>query len=135
LIELKNESSDGESVYKLSNNNNEFIPENRSVGNTVLLRVNTAMTSDGQYAISSNNKQLGWAAFNFDRTESDLQFADKSLLKNMLNQKNHMLLDNSRANLSAEVKQIKDGILLWKVCVILALLFLLIEILLIRFWK
>ncbi len=135
LLELKNESSNGESVYKLSNGKNEFIPENRSVGNTVLLRVNTILPSDGHYAISANNKNLGVAAFNFDRTESNLKFTEKSELKNIFNQKNQLVLDNTSANLAAEVKQIKDGILLWKLCVILSLLFLLTEVLLIRFWK
>lgn len=135
LLELKNENSNGESVYKLSNGKNEFIPENRSVGNTVLLRVNTTLPSDGHYTIAANNKNLGIAAFNFDRTESNLKFADKAELKNIFSQKNQLVLDNTRANLAAEVKQIKDGILLWKLCVILSLLFLLIEVLLIRFWK
>ena len=132
---MKNESANGEGVYKLSNGKNEFIPENRSVGNTVLLRVNTTLPSDGHYTIAANNKNLGVAAFNFDRTESNLKFADKDELKKRFNQKNQLVLDNTRANLAAEVKQIKDGILLWKLCVILSLLFLLIEVLLIRFWK
>lgn len=135
LLELKNETSNGESVYKLSNGKNEFIPENRSVGNTVLLRVNTTLPSDGHYTIAANNKTAGIAAFNFDRTESSLKFAEKAELKNIFNQKNQLVLDNTRANLAAEVKQIKDGILLWKLCVILSLLFLLTEVLLIRFWK
>lgn len=135
LLELKNGNTTNESVYKLSNGKNEFIPENRSVGNTVLLRVNTTLSSDGIYAISANDKNLGIAAFNFDRTESNLKFTEKADLKNIFNQKNQIVLDNTKANLSAEVKQIKDGVLLWKVCVILSLLFLLIEILLIRFWK
>lgn len=135
LIELKNSNATGESVYKLTNGKNEFIPENRSVGNSVLLRVNNTLESDGHYSINSNNAELGIAAFNFDRTESNLKFADKTEIKNTFNQKNQVILDNAKANLSAEVKQIKDGVLLWKVCVILSLLFLLIEILLIRFWK
>jgi hypothetical protein len=139
LLELKNENFPmaigSESVYKLSNGKNEFIPENRSVGNTILLRVNTTLSSDGHYTINANNKNLGVAAFNFDRTESTLKFTEKDELKKIFSQKNHLVLDNTRANLAAEVKQIKDGILLWKLCVILSLLFLLIEVLLIRFWK
>ena len=139
LLELKNENFPmaigSESVYKLSNGKDEFIPENRSVGNTILLRVNTTLSSDGHYTINANNKNLGVAAFNFDRTESTLKFTEKDELKKIFSQKNHLVLDNTRTNLAAEVKQIKDGILLWKLCVILSLLFLLIEVLLIRFWK
>lgn len=135
LIELKNSNTNGESVYKLSNGKNEFIPENRSVGNSVLLRVNNTLESDGHYSINSNNNELGIAAFNFDRTESNLKFASKDEIATTFNKKNQLILDNTKANLSAAIKQIKDGVLLWKICVILSLLFLLIEILLIRFWK
>ena len=135
LIELKNDNRDNESIYKLYNGTNEFIPENRSLGNAVLLRVNTTLPTDGVYTISTNNKNIGVAAFNFDRTESALQFPDKNELAQTFQQKNQLILDNTKANLAAEVKQIKDGVLLWKVCVILSLLFLLLEILLIRFWK
>ncbi|MEZ5025450.1 MAG: BatA domain-containing protein [Chitinophagales bacterium] len=135
LIELNNTTSGNESIYKLTNGKYEFIPENRSIGTSTLLRINTTLPVDGIYAISSQNKTFGLAAFNFDRTESVLDFASKETLKKYYSGKNQLVLDNTQANLAAEVKQIKDDILLWKVCVILSLLFLLIEILLIRFWK
>lgn len=135
LIELKNESATGESIYTLSNGKNEFIPENRSIGSTLLLHVNQTLPSDGLYTIANKDKDLGVAAFNFDRTESVLKFATKDELKSTYKLKNQLLLDNAAVNLSAKVKQIKDGVLFWKVCVILSLLFLLAEILLIRFWK
>ena len=135
LLEFKNNNHSNERVYTFSNGIHEFIPENRSVGNTTLLRVNTTLPSDGIYTINTNNQTIGWAAFNFNRTESDLKFANKDELKHAFSHKNQLLLDNTKANLAAEVKQIKDGILLWKVCVILSLFFLLVEILLIRYWK
>ena len=135
LIELKNEQTSGEQIYKLTNGKNEFIPENRSIGNTLLLHVNQILPSDGHYTISNNEKMLGVAAFNFDRSESVLKFATPSDLKQKYTLTNQLVLNNSAVNLSAKVKQIKDGVLFWKVCVILALLFLLAEILLIRFWK
>lgn len=135
LIELKEESAEGENVYKLSNRKNEFIPETRTLGTTTVLRVNSILPSDGFYDIIKNNKTVGIVAFNFDRTESQLKFADKETLKNLFAQKNQIIIDNANSNLSAAVKQIKEGTLLWKVCVILSLLFLLAEVLLIRFWK
>jgi hypothetical protein len=132
LIELRNENAGEESVYTLSNGQNEFIAENRSVGNTVLLRVHNILPSDGLYSITANKKLAGMAAFNFDRTESKLEFAGKDLLKKTFSGRNQLVLDNASAGLAAAVKQIRDGVLLWKVCVILALLCLLAEILVIR---
>ncbi|HMZ33968.1 MAG TPA: BatA domain-containing protein [Chitinophagales bacterium] len=135
LIELKNENASNERVFTLSNGKYEFIPENRTIGNTVLLRVNTNLPSDAHYSVNADGKTVAMAAFNFDRTESDIKFADKSELQALYKNKNQIILDNTRTNLAAAVKHLKDGILLWKLCVILSLLFLLIEILLIRFWK
>lgn len=135
LIELEGGNTIGENVYKLSNGKNEFIPENRTIGNTVLLRVNTTLQVDGFYTIMAQNKSAGIVAFNFDRTESQLKFATKEDLKKLFNQKNQIILDNTNVNLSAAIKQLKEGVLLWKLCVILSLLFLLAEVLLIRFWK
>ena len=135
LIELEGGNTIGENVYKLSNGKNEFIPENRTIGNTVLLRVNTTLPVDGFYTIMAQNKSAGIVAFNFDRTESQLKFATKEDLKKLFNQKNQIILDNTNVNLSAAIKQLKEGVLLWKLCVILSLLFLLAEVLLIRFWK
>ena len=135
LLEVKNEISNSEAVYKLTNGKYEFIPENRTIGNTILLRVNTTLPTDGLYNIVNNAKTQAVVAFNFDRTESGLRFADNSMLAKIFNQKNQIILDNAQSNLSVAVKHIKDGILLWKVCVILSLIFLLIEVVLLRFWK
>ena len=59
----------------------------------------------------------------------------KKSKRELFNQKNQIILDNTNVNLSAAIKQLKEGVLLWKLCVILSLLFLLAEVLLIRFWK
>ena len=135
LIELKGVSANGETVYRMSNGKWEFIPENRSVGNSVLLHVNHELESDGNYAIQTDKSAIGSVAFNYDRTESDLKFKDQKELKALYSAKNQLLLDNSASNLVAEVKQIKEGIILWKLCLILCLIFLLAEVLLVRFMK
>jgi hypothetical protein len=135
LVELKGESADGETIYNLSNGRSEFIPENRSIGNSVVLRVNQDLESDGIYTIRSGQTDKGAAAFNYDRSESTLKFKDKTALAALYSDKNQLLLDNSSANLAASVKQIKEGIILWKLCLILCLVFILSEVLLIRFMK
>ena len=81
------------------------------------------------------SKQYAQQSRPHDQKKTTIHILVGLFLANIFNQKNQIILDNTNANLSAEVKQIKDGVLLWKVCVILSLLFLLIEILLIRFWK
>jgi len=135
LIEVKDSARIKEQVYRMTNGNNEFIPENRSLGNTTLLRVNTTLPEAGHYTVMAGNNPLKVTAFNFDRSESQLVFTDKDKLKQRYSGKNQQILENTQANIASHVKQIKDGILLWKVCVILSLIFILTEILLIRYWK
>ncbi|HQD11693.1 MAG TPA: hypothetical protein PLW43_02010, partial [Chitinophagales bacterium] len=89
----------------------------------------------GHYTVMVGNNPLKVTAFNFDRSESQLVFTDKDKLKQRYSGKNQQILENTQANIASHVKQIKDGILLWKVCVILSLIFILTEILLIRYWK
>lgn len=135
LVELKGVSADGETVYTLSNGQSEFIPENRSIGNSVLLRVNQNLETDGVYSIRTGKNTMGSVAFNYDRSESDLRFKNNDQLKALYSAKNQLLLDNTAANLAASVKQIKEGIILWKLCLILCLVFILSEVLLIRWMK
>ena len=135
IIELKNITSLGEQAYVMSNGNYEFIPENRSIGNSVLLRVNWTLPVNGHYTVSENNKPIAVVSFHFDRSESELRFADRQELRKRYNKISQFILNSSNSNLFAEVKKIKDGVLLWKLCVILALLFLLAEILIIRYFN
>ncbi len=135
IIELKQEKSSGDQVFTMSNGQHEFIPENRSIGNSVLLRVSWALPVDGYYTVSSANKSVAVVAFNFDRSESVLSFATREELKKLFKKPTQFVLDPSNTGLTAAVKKIKDGVLLWKLCVILALVFLLIEILLIRYFN
>lgn len=135
-IELKPEQIKGNTQISIVGGKSEFIPESRTIGNTLLLNINQNLEYDGIYQIKENNGQTGNSiAFNFDRKESNLDFLSANELEKRYNLPNFKILDQKKSNLSAQVKHIKDGVILWKWCIISALICLLAEILLIRFLK
>jgi len=74
-------------------------------------------------------------AFNFDRKESDLSYKDETALSEGLPGNMKVLSQNAEANFSQVVGEQERGIVLWRWCVIFALLFLALEVLFLRLWK
>jgi hypothetical protein len=59
----------------------------------------------------------------------------KEELKEKFTGNNIKLLDATNTNLSATITELSKGMALWKVCIILALIFLASEVLLLRFLR
>jgi hypothetical protein len=51
------------------------------------------------------------------------------------NIKNYTTIDPTVIDLTKKLKQLTDGVSLWKYCIIFVLVFLFVETLLLRFWK
>lgn len=134
-IAIDNKLSNSEGVYKITNGNFEYIPSQRPAGKKVILGLQNQLTQDGIYDIKNSQTTLTKIAFNFDHRESALNFATIDELKTDLKGCKLQIIDDKNSNIKAAIKQIKEGIVLWKVCLIFTLLFLLIEILLLRFFK
>ncbi|MDB5281401.1 MAG: double-transrane region domain protein [Bacteroidota bacterium] len=128
--------SGADKVYKIKGDNVEFIPEQFAVGNKILLGLNDQIKKAGFYKVGldrSDSTEL--LALNFDRKESDLKFFDAAQLKEKYPQGNVNVVNAANAEVASVVKELDRGTSLWKLCIILALLFLAIEITLLRFWK
>ena len=77
-------------------------------------------------------------AFNFNRLESDLRYFNYVELKDKLDLaqiKNATVIEAAGRNFSEIFDEIQNGKQLWKLCILLALFFILVEVLIIRFWK
>ena len=74
-------------------------------------------------------------AFNYDRVESNLDHLTKAELKNKYGAQANIMDNTLTADLTSVIKEKDQGVTLWRWCLILALLFLAIETLLLRFWK
>ncbi|HWB65086.1 MAG TPA: BatA domain-containing protein [Chitinophagales bacterium] len=135
-IEVNLPTPGGDKVFKIKGEGVEFIPEQFAVGNKILVGLNNQIKKAGFYTIGADNSDTTQAvALNFDRRESDLQFFDAAALAQKYPQKNVAVVNASKAEVGTVVKELDRGVVLWKWCIVLTLLFLAIEIALLRFWK
>lgn len=131
-------------VYKLRRDNTELIPEQRLVGNQLILELpRSNQLSEGQsvdagyYELVNNDKVEQLLAFNHDNSESMLDYYTPDELRSAFAGKPNVQvfdkIDDSAFAREFEAQNL--GTNLWKYFLIAALVFLLIEILLIRFMK
>jgi hypothetical protein len=115
----------------------EFIPEQRSVGNETALYFHDQIKNAGFYDVVKGENAITSMAFNSHRKESDLSYYSDKELYQMA--KNHLgdceIMDGSTANLSNQVAALLNGTPLWRYFIFIALGCFLVEILLLRFWS
>lgn len=115
-------------ILKVAKGEQEFIPQQKNHANKVSLHFNGNPTEDGSFSISENGTALRHISFNYPRQESDLIFMD--LDNTQITSK-----QNSITTLFKALQNDNRITELWKWFVILALFFLLIEVLVIKFLK
>ncbi len=134
IADPKNLNDD--SVMKMKGESGEFIPGQKIIGSKAILSINNQLKEAGFYELFKDpTLPLAYFGFNFDRQESVLDYFTPSELKEKYFGSNINFLDNDNMDLKVEIGEINKGLTLWKWCLIAALIFLLLEILLLRFWK
>ncbi len=134
------DSSVGDNVYHIKNSTNtvDFIPEFSKSGNKSKITVKNNITKAGNYFVEHNNKTLKYISLNYNRKESDLSYYSKSELEEIISENNlniSVIKDSDNNILSNYIGESSNGKQFWKWFLISALAFLLIEILLLRFFK
>lgn len=121
--------------YKLKNKDLEFIPDIRNDESKTNLYIDDQVKKDGIYNFVNGNELLANFAFNYDRSESDLTYYTTGELQKLLNSKNISVLDAPADAVGKAIEVENSGQKLWKYCIWLALLFLGLEVLLIRYFE
>ncbi len=135
LLETANKSTDAEMVYKLKGEE-EFIPEQKSVGPKTILSINNQIKQAGYYNLYlEQGTTLNKYAFNYDRKESKLDYFSEKELEEKTGENAVVIKSNEETNFTELIGERSMGKIYWKWCLIAALIFLLIEILLIKFWR
>ena len=125
-----------ELVYKLQGEGGEFIPEQRIIGTKAYLSVNDQVKTAGFYDLFFEGADpVATYAFNYDRRESVLQHYSPDALAEFVGPVPSIINVTDEAVLTAAIEERSQGTALWRWCLILALLFLGVEVLLLRFWK
>jgi hypothetical protein len=138
LIPLRNASDSKERIFEVSDQqNNKWIPEIVSSDGQQKMNV-SFLSLAGLFALKQKNNDavLAHFALNFNRNESVMKFYDKDTLLKIFRDAGNVSILNTETNTIANtINQTDSGKQLWRVFLALALLFLLIEILLLRFIK
>ncbi|MES2761913.1 MAG: BatA and WFA domain-containing protein [Bacteroidota bacterium] len=116
----------------------DVIPEHRLLNNATTLFTQNQITEAGQYGVFENGQLIKDLAFNFDRKESDMNFMSNEDLQKQIDEKglkNISIIVPDEKTLTNALQEVNDGKKLWKLFLILALVFLAAEILIIRLFK
>jgi hypothetical protein len=139
-IELRNVSMETEETFRIQSVNGamEIIPEHRNAGNQIEVFVHSDLTQAGNFLLTRAGNAIRPLAFNFDRAESHNEtisieeFEQKISDQNLTN---WSVLETDLESIGAEANAIDGSHKYWLSLIIWALIFLAIEILLIKFWR
>lgn len=136
LISVSTDSLVGEEPARLMGPQ-ELIPSQRRMGDRLLLELPRFSVSQGFYYVTHRSDTLDLVAFNLEKKESILEQFSGEEIKTALGGGNHISIfqATSPATFSNEIKERYLGTPLWKYALLLTLIFLLAEVLLIRFLK
>ncbi len=136
VIETNKRGASADIVYKLRGPGGEFIPSQRAAGNRVLLGLGGQVPEAGVYDLLLGDEIVDAFAFNYNREESDLDYLTGDELADLGAAANIGLLDaGNQASLIGDIREQNEGTPLWRYFLWAALGFLLVEVLLLRFWK
>ncbi len=140
VIELNKKFANNNNVFHIINKKLkfDFIPQHRIIDSKIILSINNNIDKAGNYIVKNNNKTITCISFNYNREESDLKYYSKNELRELLKKndlKNFSILNSQDKFFAHNLSQINQGKQLWKIFIILALLFLAVETALLRFWK
>lgn len=140
VISLNALKEKSEEPLHLTEVNNKFdvIPEIRVNNNRLNVYTQNQIANPGFYKLTHKGQDLQSLAFNYNRLESGLEFfTNEEIEKNI--EENHLSsfknLVATEKPLTASVQEISGHVKLWKLFIIFTLVFVAIEIALIRFFK
>ena len=130
----------GDQVYHVINSSCNFdaIADVRRNAGATTLSLHDAVKVAGNYSVQADGRLLNVVAFNYDRKESDLTAMEAAALEKWFAGQQGLtptLLDADDPSIGHSLARLREGVSLWKYCIIAALLFLAAEVLFIRYFK
>ncbi len=139
-IEVKNVKISGDLTFRIVNKalNFEIIPEHRNIDLQTYVYPHDQVLKAGNYILKNGEDTVKAISYNYNRNESELKCYTVSELENLIKEKglkNFNVLDLKNKTVTAVLNELSQGNRFWRLCVILALLFLAAEVILLRFLK
>lgn len=140
IIETGKSNTTGENIFHITSSNStfDFIPEHKNTGQNTEIYIHSGINEAGNYFLKKGDEIIEGISFNYDRKESDLSVLSNTELVKKAEEaglKNFALHENNSKPLTDILAEAEAGKKFWKLCIILALVFLAIETLLLRYWK
>lgn len=121
-------------TLRLKKGNFEIIPDFRNFAGQSKLFIADQLRDAGVYQLMQSDEQKSVFAFNFNRTESVLDYYTSAELQALLGDNSVSVLAPGSGSIVSAIAKQNFGTRLWKYCVIFALIFLAAEVLLLRYW-
>jgi hypothetical protein len=121
-------------LVKLVKGNQTIIPDVKQQEGSTMLYLPGQLAETGIYELKKQDSTAAVLAFNDNRSESDLTYLSAAELDKLF-PKNTTLVNGNKLNADSIAGTTNTGLQLWKLCIILALIFLAAETLLIRYFK
>jgi hypothetical protein len=134
-VELSKINLSANQSLKLVKKNFEVIPDARQTSSSTKLYLADQVKETGNYNLLKGDSLIAKLAFNDNRKESDLSYLNEKELQSIFPNNKIETIKTGSAPITGAIKTSNQGIQLWKLCIILALLSLAAEILLVRFYK
>jgi hypothetical protein len=127
----------GDETFKVRKSDMEFIPQQQSTSGGIRLWIQSPEQGGPREAgiyeiIQEATGYRSLIALNYDRKESEMEFYDAGELESSFGEEVNVIEAGEPGELKDIVRQLERGTALWKLCLILALVFLGLEILLLR---
>lgn len=124
----------GEQIIKLRSNETELIVDYRVQGNQLVINMPPELTVPGIYEILSADETIAKLAFNYTKQESMVEQLSKRELAKAISGYDHIKLEViNDVSASQYSKEAREATPIWKYALALALVFLIIESLILRF--
>lgn len=139
VAEFRNISIESDQVFRLRkfDSTEEYIPAHRQIGGAIRIFLENAISDAGHYYLTLGSDTLAVLAFNYPREESLLESKDIGEIREGIDRfgLNYSILNSTIEGISKSVNELSKGRRLWYSMIIMALIFLALEVLLIKFWK
>lgn len=122
-------------TLKLKKDEKEWIVDLKQNEHLSQIILADQVEQSGNYELFKGDSLISVLSFNDAGTESDLSYAGNKQINANFEAKKPEIMDAEAGSIENKIKSINQGIALWKVCLILALIFFALEVLLIRYYN
>jgi hypothetical protein len=139
-VEVKNVNMSGDMTFRITDKskNIEIIPEHRNIDLQTYIYPHDQIIKAGNYSLMIGEDTITGISYNYNNIESDMKFYTVDELKDLIKEKSlkkFNVLNLKNKPVSQVLEELNHGIRLWKLFIILTLLFLITEVALLRFLK